>query len=226
MTSTSASTSLRSHTCGELRAAEVGERVTLSGWVHRRRDHGHLTFFDLRDRHGITQVVTSSDDAPDAHAAGEAARNEWVVQVSGTVRARPAGTTNAELPTGEIEVAVDGLTILNPSRVPPFYVNEEQPGLDESLRLKHRYLDLRRPAMQERILMRSRLAVAIRRALDDEGFVEIETPTLIRSTPETCTTHSLRAGSAAACASGASSALVTTWTMPWRSRRSKKARWP
>ncbi|MEO8246285.1 MAG: aspartate--tRNA ligase [Chloroflexota bacterium] len=184
MTSTSASTSLRSHTCGQLRAAQVGERVTLAGWVHRRRDHGHLTFFDLRDRHGITQVVTSSDDAPAAHIAGEAARNEWVVQVAGTVRARPAGTTNAELPTGEVEVAVDGLTILNPSKVPPFYVNEEQPGLDESLRLKHRYLDLRRPAMQERILMRSRLAVAIRRALDDEGFVEIETPTLIRSTPE------------------------------------------
>ncbi len=177
-------TSLRSHTCGELRAGHVGERVTLAGWVHRRRDHGHLTFFDLRDRHGITQVVTSADDAPDAHAAGEAARNEWVITVSGTVRHRPEGTTNAELASGEVEVAVDRLTVLNPSRVPPFYVNEEQPGLDESLRLKHRYLDLRRPPMQERILMRSRLAVAIRRALDDEGFVEIETPTLIRSTPE------------------------------------------
>ncbi len=184
MSTSARTTSLRTHTCGELRADAVGERVTLAGWVHRRRDHGHLTFFDLRDRHGITQVVTSSDDAPAAHAAGEAARNEWVIQVGGVVRARPEGTTNAELATGEIEVAVDALTILNPSRVPPFYVNEEQPGLDESLRLKHRYLDLRRPPMQERILMRSRLAVAIRRALDDEGFVEIETPTLIRSTPE------------------------------------------
>ncbi|HET7684912.1 MAG TPA: aspartate--tRNA ligase [Candidatus Limnocylindria bacterium] len=187
MTSTSASsagTSLRSHTCGQLRAADVGARVTLAGWVHRRRDHGHLTFFDLRDRHGITQVVTNADDAAEAHAAGEAARNEWVVQVEGTVRPRPEGTANAELATGEIEVAVDALRILNPSKVPPFYVNEEQPGLDESLRLKHRYLDLRRPPMQERMLLRSRLAVAIRRALDDEGFVEIETPTLIRSTPE------------------------------------------
>ncbi len=177
-------TSLRTHTCGELRPDAVGKRVTLAGWVHRRRDHGHLTFFDLRDRYGISQVVTSSDDAPDAHAAGEAARNEWVIQVSGVVRVRPEGTSNAELATGQIEVAVDELTVLNPSRVPPFYVNEEQPGLDESLRLRHRYLDLRRPPMQERILMRSRLAVAIRRALDDEGFVEIETPTLIRSTPE------------------------------------------
>jgi aspartyl-tRNA synthetase len=178
------STSFRTHTCGELRAAHVGERVTLAGWVHRRRDHGHLAFFDLRDRHGITQVVTSADDAPDAHGAAEAARNEWVVQVSGVVRERPAGTANAELPTGGIEVAVDRFTVLNSSKVPPFYINEEQPGLDESLRLKHRYLDLRRPPMQERMLLRSRLASAIRRALEDEGFVEIETPTLIRSTPE------------------------------------------
>ncbi len=184
MSTAAGSTSLRSHTCGELRAEHVGQRVILAGWVHRRRDHGHLTFFDLRDRHGITQVVTSAEDAPQAHGAGEAARNEWVVQVEGVVRHRPAGTTNAELTTGEIEVAVDGLSILNPSRVPPFYVNEEQAGLDESLRLKHRYLDLRRPPMQQRILLRSRLASSIRHALEDEGFVEIETPTLIRSTPE------------------------------------------
>ncbi len=178
------STAFRTHTCGELRASHVGERVTLSGWVHRRRDHGHLAFFDLRDRHGITQVVTNAEEGTDAHAAAEPARNEWVVQASGIVRLRPEGTTNADLATGEIEVAVDAFAVLNPSRVPPFYVNEEQPGLDESLRLKHRYLDLRRPPMQGRILMRSRLASAIRRALEDEGFVEIETPTLIRSTPE------------------------------------------
>ena len=178
------STSFRSHTCGELRAEHVGERVTLAGWVHRRRDHGHLAFFDLRDRHGITQVVTSSDDAPEAHEAADPARSEWVVQVEGTVRERPSGTANAELPTGAIEVAVDRFEILNPSKVPPFYINEEQAGLDESLRLKHRYLDLRRPPMQQRMLMRSALASAIRRALEDEGFVEIETPLLIRSTPE------------------------------------------
>jgi aspartyl-tRNA synthetase len=176
--------SLRSHTCGQLRASDTGERVTLAGWVHRRRDHGHLTFFDLRDRYGITQVVTSADDAPQAHADAEAARNEWVVQVSGVVRHRPEGTTNPDLATGEVEVAVDGFTVLNPSKVPPFYINEEQPGLDESLRLKHRYLDLRRPSVQSRMLLRARLASAIRRALEDDGFVEVETPTLIRSTPE------------------------------------------
>jgi aspartyl-tRNA synthetase len=176
--------SLRSHTCGELRSSDVGERVTLAGWVHRRRDHGHLTFFDLRDRAGITQVVTSADDAPQAQAAAEAARNEWVVQVEGVVRERPAGTANPELATGEVEVAVDRFTVLNQSKVPPFYINEEQPGLDESLRLKHRYLDLRRPALQQRILLRARLASAIRHALEDEGFVEVETPSLIRSTPE------------------------------------------
>jgi len=178
------SQSYRSHTCGELRPGHVGERVTLAGWVHRRRDHGHLTFLDLRDRYGITQVVTSAEEAPAAHRAAEPARHEWVVQVGGTVRHRPEGTTNAELPTGEIEVAADELVVLNPAKVPPFYINEEQPGLDEALRLKHRYLDLRRPPMQERMVMRSRLASAIRRALEDEGFLEIETPLLIRSTPE------------------------------------------
>jgi len=178
------STAHRTHTCGDLRAAHVGERVKLSGWVHRRRDHGHLTFFDLRDRYGITQVVTSADDAPTAHETAAPARNEWVVQVEGVVRHRPPGTTNAELATGEVEVAVETFTVLNESRVPPFYVNEEQPGLDEGLRLRHRYLDLRRPSLQGRILLRARLASAIRRALEDESFVEIETPTLIRSTPE------------------------------------------
>jgi aspartyl-tRNA synthetase len=176
--------SFRSHTCGELRAGHVGERVTLAGWVHRRRDHGHLTFFDLRDRYGITQVVTNADDAPAAHAAAADARNEWVIQVEGTVRHRPEGTTNPSLPTGEIELAVERLTVLNPSKVPPFYVNEEQAGLDESVRLTYRYVDLRRPPMQERILFRARLASAVRRAFEGSGFVEIETPNLIRSTPE------------------------------------------
>jgi aspartyl-tRNA synthetase len=178
------STAFRSHTCGELRADHVGQRVTLAGWVHRRRDHGHLAFFDLRDRHGLTQVVTNAEESADAHAAAEPARNEWVVQVSGVVRHRPQGTTNAELATGEIEVAVDRFTVLNPSKVPPFYVNEEQAGLDESLRLKHRYLDLRRPPMRDRILLRARLTGAIRRALEADGFADVETPTLIRSTPE------------------------------------------
>ncbi|HUH16614.1 MAG TPA: amino acid--tRNA ligase-related protein, partial [Methylomirabilota bacterium] len=177
-------TTFRTHTCGELRADHVGERVTLSGWVHRRRDHGHLAFFDLRDRYGLTQVVTNAEDAPEAHLAADSVRAEWVVRVEGIVRQRPEGTANAELDTGEIEVAVDRFEVLNPSKVPPFYINEEQPGLDESLRLRHRYLDLRRPAMQRNMLLRSRLASAIRRALEDDGFLEIETPLLIRSTPE------------------------------------------
>jgi len=174
----------RSHTCGELRASHLGERVTLAGWVHRRRDHGHLAFFDLRDRYGITQVVTNADDAAEAHAAAEPARNEWVVQVQGVVRHRPEGTTNADLATGEIEVAVDTFAVLNPSKVPPFYVNEEQPGLDEAIRLEYRYIDLRRPPMQARLLLRAALTGSIRRAVESEGFVDIETPTLIRSTPE------------------------------------------
>jgi aspartyl-tRNA synthetase len=176
--------SFRSHTCGELRAAHVGERVTLAGWVHRRRDHGHLAFFDLRDRYGITQVVTNADDAAAAHTAAEPVRNEWVVQVEGTVRHRPEGTANPDLETGEIEVAVDRFEVLNQSKVPPFYLNEEQPGLDESLRLTYRYLDLRRPPFQQRMLLRARLASAVRRRLEAVGFVEVETPTLIRSTPE------------------------------------------
>ncbi len=178
------SVSFRTHTCGELRASDVGQRVTLAGWVHRRRDHGHLTFFDLRDRYGITQVVTNAQEAANAHEAAEAVRNEWVVQVSGSVRHRPEGTTNDQLATGEIEVAADELTVLNPSKVPPFYINEPQPGLDEQLRLKHRYLDLRRPELQQRILLRARLASAVRRTFDALGFVEIETPTLVKSTPE------------------------------------------
>jgi aspartyl-tRNA synthetase len=174
----------RSHTCGELRPDHVGERVTLSGWVHRRRDHGHLTFFDLRDRYGITQVVTNADEAPEAHQAGAEARAEWVIQVEGVVRDRPEGTVNRELPTGQVEVGVDRLIVLNPSKVPPFYINEEQPGLDESLRLTYRYLDLRRLPLQARMLLRSRLAGAVRHHLESAGFVEVETPTLIRSTPE------------------------------------------
>jgi len=174
----------RTHTCGELRPDHVGDRITLAGWVHRRRDHGHLTFIDLRDRYGITQVVTSADEAPNAHAAAQEARIEWVVQVEGRLRHRPEGTTNADIATGEVELAVDRFSVLNEAKLPPFYINEEQPGLDESLRLRYRYLDLRRPPMQSRLLLRSRLASAIRRTLEASGFVEIETPTLIRSTPE------------------------------------------
>lgn len=177
-------TALRTHTCGDLRAEHAGSRVTLSGWVHRRRDHGHLTFIDLRDRYGITQIVTSAELGADAHAAAADVRSEWVVRVEGTLRDRPEGTRNADLPTGEVELAVDGLEVLNVAKAPPFYINEEQAGLDESLRLRYRYLDLRRPPLQQRILMRSRLSSAIRRCLEAMDFADIETPILIRSTPE------------------------------------------
>ena len=177
-------TALRTHTCGELRAEHASGRATVCGWVHRRRDHGRLTFIDLRDRYGITQIVTSAEIGADAHAAAADVRNEWVIRVEGDVRHRPQGTANQELATGEIELAVDRLEVLNESRPPPFYINEEQPGLDESLRLRYRYLDLRRPPLQERILLRSRLASSVRRCLEGMGFAEIETPILIRSTPE------------------------------------------
>ena len=176
--------SFRTHTCGELRAAQVGERVTLAGWVHRRRDHGHLTFFDLRDRYGITQVVTNADEQPDAHGAGAEARTEWVIQVEGTVRERPAGTANAELPTGEIEVGVDRLTRPEPVEGAAVLHQRGAAGPDESLRLTYRYLDLRRPPLQGRLVLRSRLAGAFAATSRAVGFVEIETPTLIRSTPE------------------------------------------
>ena len=175
---------MRTDYCGLIDKRFLGQPVTLFGWVHRRRDHGHLTFLDLRDRYGLTQVVTNADEAAEAHAAAEPARNEWVVQVEGVVRHRPPGTANDELATGDVEVAVDTFTVLNPSRVPPFYINEEQPGLDEAIRMRYRYLDLRRPPMTRRLLLRARLSGAVRRHLEGVGFVEVETPTLIRSTPE------------------------------------------
>ncbi len=178
------SQSMRTHTCGELRPGQIGQRVRLAGWVHRRRDHGHLTFLDVRDRYGLTQVVTSAQQSPAAHADADPVRSEWVIAVGGVVRERPAGTANPDLATGAIEVAVDELEVLNPSRVPPFYVNEEQEGLDEAHRLRYRYIDLRRPQMQSQMLLRARLASSIRRRLEADAFVEIETPSLIRSTPE------------------------------------------
>lgn len=175
---------MRTHTCGVLRPEHAGERVRLAGWVHRRRDHGNLTFLDLRDRYGVTQLVASAEETPDAHRVAQELRAEWVVQAEGVVRLRPPGTVNRDLPTGEVELAVDALTVLNQSKVPPFYINEDQPGLDETLRLTYRYLDLRRPSMQARLLLRSRVAHAVRASLEGMAFVEVETPTLIRSTPE------------------------------------------
>jgi len=177
-------TPYRSHTCGELRAPDAGREARLAGWVHRRRDHGQLIFLDLRDRHGITQVVVDAIDAPGAHAAASRVRNEFVIAVAGEVALRLAGTENPRLPTGAIELRADRLEILNEARTPPFYVNEPDAPVDETLRLKYRYLDIRREPMQQRLLLRSRLVQAIREVHHASGFVEVETPTLIKSTPE------------------------------------------
>ena len=174
---------LKSVGCGELRATDTGRDVTLAGWVHRRRDHGGLIFIDLRDRSGIVQVVLNPRESPEAHETGTQFRNEWVVQVKGQVGTRPAGTENPELPTGEIEVNARAVQVLNSSLTPPFYVNEDT-EVEEGLRLKHRYLDLRRQRLQRNIALRHRVVKYIRDFLDEEGFLEIETPVLIKSTPE------------------------------------------
>jgi aspartyl-tRNA synthetase len=176
--------SYRTHSCGQLRASDAGSPARLSGWVHRRRDHGQLIFLDLRDRHGITQVVIDGKQTPDAHAVASRVRSEFVVMVEGTVEARLAGTENPRLPTGGIELRAAAVTILNEAKTPPFYINDPDAPIDESLRLKYRYLDIRREPMQRRLLLRSRLVQAIREVHHASGFVEVETPNLNKSTPE------------------------------------------
>ncbi len=170
-------------TCGSLRAINAGEEIVLRGWVNRRRDLGGLIFIDLRDRYGLTQIVFNPEIAPEAHAAASDVRNEYVLEVSGIVRERPDGTKNLRLKTGEIEIEVQGLEVLNASLNPPFYINEES-DVDESLRLKYRYLDLRRERMQRNVILRHQIVKYMRDYLDDRGFVEVETPLLIKSTPE------------------------------------------
>jgi len=174
---------LRTHTCGELRAKDEGQEVTLAGWVHRRRDHGGLIFIDLRDREGITQLVFDPRLSQEAHDIASQARAEYVLQVKGEVRRRPEGLANPALATGEIEVAAKSAVVLNEAKTPPFYISEEAP-VDEALRLRYRYLDLRRRSMQEKLMLRHKVVNYIRRFLDERGFVEIETPILIKSTPE------------------------------------------
>ncbi len=157
--------------------------MTLAAWVHRRRDHGGLIFIDLRDRWGIVQVVFDPSVSENTHEVASRVRNEYVVQVTGKVSRRPAGQENPEMGTGEIEVVADGIKILNEARTPPFPINEEA-STEESLRLRYRYLDLRRPEMQSRLMLRHRIVSFIRHFLDERGFVEVETPILIKSTPE------------------------------------------
>ncbi|HLW59000.1 MAG TPA: aspartate--tRNA ligase [bacterium] len=173
----------RTHTNGGLRRADVGRLVTLMGWVQTRRDLGGLIFIDLRDREGITQVVCNPQEAPEAAAVAAQVRSEYVLAVRGIVGDRPAGTANPKLATGEVEVRVRDLRVLNMAETPPFPIADAV-GVDESVRLKYRYLDLRRPAMYRHLALRHRLAKAVRDHLSAEGFLEIETPMLIKSTPE------------------------------------------
>jgi len=174
---------LKTHSCGELNKEHIDTKVVLAGWVDRRRDHGGLTFIDLRDREGVVQVVFNPEISKTSHELASEMRNEYVISATGRVASRPPGTENLKLPTGEIEVIVEDTAILNPSKTPPFYINEDI-EVEESLRLKYRYLDLRRPGMQQKLFLRHRVVKFIRDFLDARGFIEIETPILIKSTPE------------------------------------------
>jgi len=173
----------RTFYCGQLRPEHIGQEVVLCGWVHRRRDHGGLVFVDLRDREGIAQVVLSPDSVPEAHAKADLLRAEYVLSVRGTVRRRPEGTENRNLPTGAIEVAASSVAILNESKPIPFAL-EDDTDVAESVRLKYRYLDLRRPSVQKAFLQRSLLARSTRDYFFENGFIEVETPVLTKSTPE------------------------------------------
>ncbi len=173
----------KTHTCGELRATQAGQEVTLAGWVHRRRDHGGLAFIDLRDRFGLVQVVANPDTSPEALAALDPVRNEWVLQVKGVVRRRPAGLENPSMETGEIEIEARQIVVLNPAKSPPFQINKDE-VVDENRRLQYRYLDLRREKMQYNLMTRHRIVRYIRNFLSEKGFMEIETPILFKTTPE------------------------------------------
>lgn len=174
---------LKTHHCGEIRAEHDGQAVTLAGWVNRRRDQGGLIFIDLRDRWGIVQIVVDQETSPDAHRVASDARSEYVLQVHGNVRIRPEGTANPELETGDVEVVVSEMKLLNASKTPPFYINRDE-SIEEVRRMQYRYLDLRRPAMQKNLVTRHRVVKFIRDYLDNLSFLEIETPILFKTTPE------------------------------------------
>lgn len=175
---------MKTHTCGELREKDAGTLVSLAGWVNRRRDQGGLIFIDLRDRWGITQVVVDLEGAPEAHEIADSVRSEYVIKVTGKVRIRPEGTANTDLDTGDIDIVADSIEILNKAKTPPFYINKDEGSLDESLRMRHRYLDLRREKMQHNMILRHKTVKFIRDYLDAQSFVEIETPILFKTTPE------------------------------------------
>jgi aspartyl-tRNA synthetase len=173
----------RTHMCGDVRASDVGHQVVLAGWVARKRDHGGVVFLDLRDREGLVQVVAHPEDAPAAHAAASDVKPESVVRVVGEVRARPEGTLNPSLPTGDVEVAATAIEVVTEAATPPFPI-EDRVDVDELVRLKYRYLDLRRPEMTRILRLRHQLISSIRGFFDERGFVDVETPMLTRSTPE------------------------------------------
>jgi len=173
---------MRTHTCGELNKNNIGQEVALCGWVHCRRDHGKLIFIDLRDKYGISQLVFNSKENPSAHQLADSLRAEDVLLAKGKVQKRPEGTLNPRIPTGEIEIAVSFLEILNKSKPLPFEIGDGQ--IEEEIRLAYRYLDLRSPQMQNILAFRHRVSQEIRSFLDREGFIEIETPMLTKSTPE------------------------------------------
>jgi len=172
---------MRTHYCGHLNRDLIGQTVTLCGWAHRRRDHGGVIFIDLRDREGMAQIVIDPD-TPEAFAIAETVRNEFVLKVTCKVRARPEGTVNPNIPTGEVEMLASEIEVLNPSLTPPFMLDDD--NLSEMVRLEHRYIDLRRPAMQKNMMLRYRVSKNLRDYLDTAGFIEVETPMLTRSTPE------------------------------------------
>lgn len=174
----------RTHTCGELRPEHVGQQVTVAGWVHRRRDHGGVVFLDLRDRYGLVQVTINPDASRQILDTVADVRFEWVLQVTGTVKRRPAGMENPRMETGDIEIMARDVQVLNPARVLPFMVSGEEQEADENTRLKYRYLDLRRDRMRRNILLRHQVVKFMRDYLDQKGFVEVETPILFKATPE------------------------------------------
>jgi len=172
---------MRTHYCGQVNSKIIGQEVSLCGWAHRRRDHGGVIFIDLRDREGLAQVVCDPD-RPEMFAIAESVRNEFCLRVTGKVRARPVGTVNPNMPSGEIEILCHSIEVLNPSITPPFQLDEE--NLSENVRLLHRVIDLRRPQMQKNMMLRHKTAMSFRRFLDAQGFIDIETPMLGKSTPE------------------------------------------
>ena len=172
---------MRTHYCGHLTRSHIGQTVVLCGWAHRRRDHGGVIFIDLRDREGMAQIVIDPD-TPEAFKHAESVRSEYVLKVTCKVRARPEGTVNSNIPTGEVEMLATEIEILNASLTPPFMLDDE--NLTETVRLQHRYIDLRRPTMQKNMMLRYRVAKTLRDYLDVNGFIEVETPVLTRSTPE------------------------------------------